>query len=108
MQPRYNDGVVQSVVIMNHPVPQSMTPLEAWEQGLQQGIAQVAQNMLREGIDFTQIVKLTGLSADYIQNLQIGGSDESQQIVRDFMKLSEPSLSEVWLTPEEDEAWKNL
>lgn len=85
-----------------------MTPSEAWEQGLQQGIAQVARNMLREGIDFTQIVRLTGLSTDRLQSLQISDSDESQQIAREFMELSESALNEVWLNPEEDEAWKNL
>jgi predicted transcriptional regulator len=92
---------------MDHPIPQSMPPREAWERGLQQGIAQIAQNMLREGIDLTQIVRLTGLSTDRLQSLQ-SEADESQQIVREFMELSESALDEVWLNPEEDEAWKNL
>jgi predicted transcriptional regulator len=93
---------------MSNPVTKSVTLSEAWNQGLQQGIAQVAQNMLREGIDLTQIVKLTGLSTDRVQKLQMSELDESQQTVTEFLELSESSLNEVWLNPEEDEAWKNL
>jgi hypothetical protein len=40
---------------------QSQSLREAWEQGLQQGLTQVALNMLHEGIDLALVVKLTGL-----------------------------------------------
>jgi hypothetical protein len=33
---------------------------------------------------------------------------ESQQEQLDISLLSEPSLAEDWLTPEEDEAWQHL
>lgn len=81
---------------------------EAWEQGLQQGLIQVAVNMLKEGIDLALVAKITGLSVDKINSLQINNTDDTQTIVEDFLELSESSLNEVWLTPEEDEAWKEL
>ncbi|BAY26284.1 hypothetical protein NIES2100_60980 [Calothrix sp. NIES-2100] len=81
---------------------------EAWEQGWQQGLTQVAQNMLREGIDLALVVKLTGLSLETVQNLQVSDVDDSQILIKDFLELSESSLSKVWLDPEEDEAWKDL
>jgi uncharacterized protein with von Willebrand factor type A (vWA) domain len=38
-----------------------------------------------------------------------GYDDElSQELVKDFSTLSESSLNQVWLNPEEDEAWKNF
>ncbi|MDZ7961761.1 MAG: hypothetical protein RMY34_28445 [Aulosira sp. DedQUE10] len=81
---------------------------EAWEQGWQQGLNQVALNMLREGIDLPLVAKLTGLSLETVQNLQVSNVDNSQILIKDFLELSESSLSKVWLNPEEDEAWKEL
>ncbi|MGB3639447.1 MAG: hypothetical protein WBA39_18005 [Rivularia sp. (in: cyanobacteria)] len=84
---------------------------EAWEQGLQQGLIQVAENMLDEGIDLTLVVKLTGLSVEKVNSLQTNDTndtDDTQTLVEDFLELSESSLKQVWLTPEEDEAWKEL
>ncbi|MDF5719880.1 MAG: hypothetical protein PUP91_05220 [Rhizonema sp. PD37] len=81
---------------------------EAWEQGLQEGLNQVALNMLREGIDLTQVTKLTGLSLEQVKSLQDSDSDNSQALVKDFLELSESSLNKIWLNPEEDEAWKDL
>ncbi|MDB9374419.1 hypothetical protein [Nodularia sphaerocarpa] len=81
---------------------------EAWEQGLQQGLTQVALNMLEEGIDLALVAKLTGLSLARIKNLQAHDADNSQALVKDFLELSESSLNKVWLDSEEDEAWKDL
>jgi hypothetical protein len=83
---------------------------EAWKRGLQQGISQVALNMIRDGFDLAKVVMLTGLSLQQIQHLQMSGYDDelSQELVKDFSTLSESSLNQVWLNPEEDEAWKNL
>lgn len=80
----------------------------AWEQGWQQALTQVAQNMLREGIDLTLVAKLTGLPVEIVQNLRTGEVDDSQILIKDFLELSESSLSKIWLDPEEDEAWKDL
>ncbi|BDC95162.1 hypothetical protein [Treponema saccharophilum] len=41
----------------------------AMQQGIQQGITQVAKNMLSTGIPLEQISKLTGLSTAEIQSL---------------------------------------
>ncbi|MBA3920380.1 MAG: hypothetical protein H0X31_01205 [Nostocaceae cyanobacterium] len=81
---------------------------EAWEQGLQQGLTQVALNMLKEGIDLLQVAKLTGLPLKRLNNLQAGAPDDSDKLFKDFQELSESSLNKVWLSPEEDEAWKDL
>ena len=81
---------------------------EAWEQGLQQGLTQVALNMLQEGIDLSQVAKLTGLSLERLNNLQASTPDDSHALLKDFQELSESSLNKIWLGPEEDEAWKNL
>ena len=40
---------------------QSQSLREAWEQGLQEGLTQVALNMLQEGIDLSLVAKLTNL-----------------------------------------------
>ncbi|AHJ27251.1 hypothetical protein PN465_15855 [Nodularia spumigena CS-584] len=80
----------------------------AWEQGLQQGLTQVALNMLKEGIDLALVAKLTGLSLARVKNLQTHDADNSQVLVKDFLELSESSLNKVWLDSEEDEAWKDL
>ncbi|QIR37832.1 hypothetical protein HCG51_14670 [Tolypothrix sp. PCC 7910] len=81
---------------------------EAWEQGWQQALTQVAQNMLREGIDLSLVAKLTGLPIEIVQNLSVSEVDDSQILIKDFLELSESSLSTIWLDPEEDEAWKDL
>lgn len=81
---------------------------KAREEGLQQGLIQVAINMLNEGMDLDLVVKLTGLPPEKVNNLQIEYIDDSQTLVKDFLELSESSLNKVWLDPEEDEAWKNL
>ncbi|NJL80971.1 MAG: hypothetical protein HC836_35815 [Richelia sp. RM2_1_2] len=86
---------------------QANTLREAWEQGLQQGLIQVAVNMLDEGIDLTLVAKVTGLSVEKIHSLH-NNTDDTQTVVEDFLELSESSLSKIWLTPEEDEAWKEL
>jgi hypothetical protein len=48
--------------------------------------------MLREVLDFLLFIK----------------SREVQQEPLEISLLSEPSLAEDWLTPEEDEAWQPL
>jgi hypothetical protein len=81
---------------------------EAWEQGLQHGLIQVALNMLREGIDLAQITKVTGLSPESVRNLAVNRVDNSQELVKEFLLASESSLNKIWLNAEEDEAWKDL
>ncbi|MBE9198003.1 MULTISPECIES: hypothetical protein [unclassified Nodularia (in: cyanobacteria)] len=81
---------------------------EAWEEGLQQRLTQVALNMLREGIDLALIAKLTRLSLTRVKNLQANDVDNSQILLKDFLELSASSLNKVWLDSEEDEAWKDL
>ena len=87
---------------------QSQSLREAWEQGLQEGLTQVALNMLQEGIDLSLVAKLTNLPLEKIQNLQVSNIDDLEILVKDFLELSESSLNKVWLEPEEDEAWKDL
>ncbi|MBW4602483.1 MAG: hypothetical protein KME29_23685 [Calothrix sp. FI2-JRJ7] len=84
-------------------VIQAKTLREAWEQGL----TQVAVNMLHEGIDINLVAKLTGFTIEQVKDLQIYDLDDFY-IVKDFMELSESLLSKVWLNLEEDEAWKDL
>ncbi len=81
---------------------------EAWELGLQQGLIQVALNMLQEDIDLALIAKLTGLPPERVKSLQVRNLDDSQTLVKDFLELSESSLNRVWLDLEEDKAWKDL
>jgi len=95
-------------MIMYDSVVKPTTLDEAWEQGLQQGLVQVARNMLCEGIALSQVAKFTGLSIEQVVSLQKNQLDDSQTLVKDFLELSESSLNEIWLDPEEDEAWKNL
>jgi hypothetical protein len=87
---------------------QSQSLREAWEQGLQEGLTQVALNMLQEGIDLSLVAKLTNLPLEKIQNLQVSNVDDWEILVKDFLELSESSLNKVWLEAEEDEAWKDL
>ncbi|MEH2372538.1 hypothetical protein [Nostoc sp.] len=93
---------------MHNSASQSKTLREAWEEGLQQGLTQVALNMLHEGIDLAIVAKLTGLQLEKVKNLQASDSVYSQILVKDFLELSESSLKKIWLNPEEDEAWKDL
>ncbi|MBK1986188.1 hypothetical protein A0J48_001245 [Sphaerospermopsis aphanizomenoides BCCUSP55] len=86
----------------------AQTLQKAWEKGLQQGLTQVAVNMLREGIELDFIVKLTGLPLEAVKNLQAVNIDDDQILVKEFLEMSESSLNKVWLDPEEDEAWKDL
>jgi len=95
-------------MIMAELAIQSQSLREAWEEGLQQGLTQVALNMLREGIDLYLVSKLTDLPLEKIQTLQVSDVDDSQTLVKDFLQLSESSLNKVWLEAEEDEAWKDL
>ncbi|WP_392533544.1 hypothetical protein [Nostoc sp. C117] len=81
---------------------------EAWEQGIEHGLTQVAFNMLHEGIDLALVAKLTGLPLQKVKTLQVSDSINSQILVRDFLELSESSLNKIWLSPEEDDAWKDL
>lgn len=92
---------------MHDSVIKPTTLEEAWQQGLQQGLTQVALNILREGIDIAQVTKLTGLPIERIVSLQNNDLDD-QTLVKDFLELSESSLNKIWLDPQEDEAWKNL
>jgi hypothetical protein len=94
--------------IMRDSVIKPTTLDEAWQQGLQQGLVQVAINMLRERIDIAQVAKFTGLPLEQIVSLYDNNLDDSQALVKDFLELSESSLNKIWLDPEEDEAWKNL
>jgi hypothetical protein len=80
----------------------------AWERGVQQGLSQVVINMQRKGMGLSEISQLTGLSTDQIQDLPILALDDSQDLLPDFIAFSESALSEVWLNPEEDEAWQTL
>ena len=93
---------------MNNLSIPAQTLQEAWEKGVQQGLTQVAVNMLREGIDLDFIVKLTGLPLEVVKNLQIVDTDDEKILVKEFLAMSESSLNKVWLDPEEDEAWKDL
>ncbi len=43
-----------------------------------------------------------------VKKVKVTDTDDTQKLVEDFVKLSESSLNEVWLTPQEDEAWKEL
>jgi hypothetical protein len=89
-------------MIMAELAIQSQSLREAWEEGLQQGLTQVALNMLREGIDLYLVSKLTDLPLEKIQTLQVSDVDDSQTLVKDFLQFSESSLNKVWLEAEED------
>ena len=102
------EGERNELTIMYDSVIKAATLREAWEEGLQEGLSQVALNMLREKIDLVKVAKLTGLSLEQIQGLQASDLDDSQALVKDFLELSESSLNKIWLDSEEDEAWKDL
>ncbi len=42
------------------------------QEGIQQGIQEIAKNLLNEGVDFGTICKCTGLSFDQVEQLQNG------------------------------------
>ncbi len=73
----------------------TQTLREAWKQGLQQGLTQVAINMLNEGMDLDLVVKLTGLPPEKVNHLQVEYIDDSQTLVKDFLELSESSLNKA-------------
>ncbi len=95
---------------MDRSISQSAILQEIWEQGWQNGLTQVALNMLRAKIDPVQIATLTGLSTDRIHSIQLAASnlDDSAQLVREWQNLSGNSLAEVWVNEEEDKAWQDL
>lgn len=55
-------------------------------------IQETPDSMLKEVLDFLLFIK----------------TRELQQEQLEISLLSEPSLAEEWLTPEEDEAWQHL
>lgn len=57
-----------------------------------QEIEETPDSTLKEVLDFLLFVK----------------SKELQQEQQEISLLSEPSLAQEWLTPEEDEAWQHL
>jgi hypothetical protein len=95
---------------MDRSITQSAMLREVWEQGWQNGLTQVALNMLRAKIDPVQVATLTGLSPDRIDSIhrEATNLENSSQLVRDWQNLSESSLAEVWLNEEEDKAWQDL
>jgi hypothetical protein len=95
---------------MDRSITQSAMLREVWEQGWQNGLTQVALNMLRAKIDPVQVATLTGLSPDRIDSIhrEATSLENSSQLVRDWQNLSESSLAEVWLNEEEDKAWQDL
>jgi hypothetical protein len=95
---------------MDRSIAQSAILREVWEQGWQNGLTQVALNMLRAKIDPVQVATLTGLSPERVNSIYLEASnlEDSAQLVRDWQNLSELSLAEVWLNEEEDKAWQDL
>lgn len=95
---------------MDRSITQSAMLREVWEQGWQNGLTQVALNMLRAKIDPVQVATLTGLSPDRIDSIhrEATNLENSSQLVQDWQNLSESSLAEVWLNEEEDKAWQDL
>lgn len=66
-------------------------PLAVKERLLEK-IEQVSESTLQEVLDFLLFLELK----------------KSQQYKLEISRLSEASLAEYWLTPEEDQAWENL
>ncbi len=91
-------------------ISQSAILREVWEQGWQNGLTQVALNMIRAEIDPAQVATLTGLSPERVNLicLEVANPDQSFQLMRDWQTQSESSLAEVWLNDEEDRAWSDL
>ena len=95
--------------VMDRSISQSAILREVWEQGWQNGLTQVALNMLQAKIDPAQVGTLTGLSTR-INSIQreAANLENFSQLDRDWQNLSESSLAEVWLNEEEDKAWQDL
>jgi hypothetical protein len=95
---------------MDKTISQSAILREVWEQGWQNGLTQVAINMLRAKIDPVQVATLTGLSPDRVNSIHLEAAnlEDSTQLVRDWQNLSESSLAEIWLSEEEEKAWQDL
>ncbi len=91
-------------------IAQSAILREVWEQGWQNGLTQVALNMIRAKIDPVQVATLTGLSIERVNSicLDLVNPEQSAQLMRDWQNQSESSLAEVWLNDEEDRAWEDL
>jgi hypothetical protein len=91
-------------------ISQSAILREVWEQGWQNGLTQVALNMIRAKIDPAQVATLTGLSSERVNSicLDVTNSDQSTRLMRNWQNQSESSLAEVWLNDEEDRAWEDL
>ena len=91
-------------------ISQSAILREVWEQGWQNGLTQVALNMIRAKIDPAQVATLTGLSPERVNSicLEVANPDQSVQLMRDWQTQSESSLAEVLLNDEEDRAWSDL
>jgi hypothetical protein len=96
--------------VMNTSIAQSAILREVWEQGWQNGLTQVAINMLRAKIEPERVANLTGLSIDRVNSIQLETTnlEQSSQLVRDWENISESSLDRVWLNEEEDRAWQDL
>ncbi|BAZ69016.1 hypothetical protein NIES4106_37850 [Fischerella sp. NIES-4106] len=52
---------------------------EGRAEGIQEGIQRVAVNLLKEGMSTDMVTKLTGLSVEQLQQLEISESEESQE-----------------------------
>ena len=91
-------------------IAQSAILREVWEQGWQNGLTQVALNMIRAKIDPAHVATLTGLSPERVNLicLDVGNPGQSEQLIKDWQNQSESSLAEVWLNEEEDRAWEDL
>ena len=91
-------------------IAQSAILREVWEQGWQNGLTQVALNMIRAKIDPLQVATLTGLSPEQVNLicLDITNPAQSEQLMKDWQNQSESSLAQVWLNEEEDRAWEDL
>ncbi|WP_373546226.1 hypothetical protein [Chamaesiphon sp.] len=96
--------------VMDRSISQSAILREVWEQGWQNGLTQVALNMLQAKIDPAQVATLTGLSTDRINSIQreAANLENFSQLDRDWQNLRESSLAEIWLNEEEDKAWQDL
>ena len=91
-------------------IAQSAILREVWEQGWQNGLTQVALNMIRAKIDLAQVATLTGLSPERVKLIcsDVANPGQSEQLIKDWQNQSESSLAEVWLNEEEDLSWKYL
>ncbi|MBC7972567.1 MAG: hypothetical protein H7Z11_20975 [Verrucomicrobia bacterium] len=70
---------------------------EVRDQGVQQGLATAALNMLREGMTIAQIAKLTGLSVQEVQHLneiEIASSSHVDPLASFIGAVSHGSLAQ--------------